>query len=120
MASLQVVVAVLATGCAGPRSSQPAIGDETDVWFMQHMAGHLLQTTSILGLTDERITRPKLRGGSLPEVRRLAQQLLAEHRAQISKMTAWKRAWSTPKAKPPDGQRRRRSATGRLAGTLRG
>jgi uncharacterized protein (DUF305 family) len=168
------------------------------VWFAQHMAGHLLQTTSILHLTSDRITRPKLtrlantinqqgqahltqlqawltsrglapydpqqqpssrretdlerltrsgkanfdlafltvmtarhrassklaatelRDGSLPEVRQLAQRLLAEHQAQIATMTAWKRAWSKAKAKPPDRQRSRRSTTGHPAGTLGG
>ena len=193
-----VVIAVLVAGCATPDANQPTASDETDVWFMQHMAGHLLQTTSILHLSSDRITRPKLtrlantisqqgqahlaqlqawlasrglapydpqqqpssrketdlerltrsseakfdlafltvmtarqragsklaatelRDGSLPEVRQLAQQLLAEHQTQIATMTAWKRAWSKAKAKPPDSQSSRRSTTGHLAGTLGG
>jgi uncharacterized protein (DUF305 family) len=32
--------------------------------------------------------------GSLPEVRQVAEQLLAEEQAQIATMTTWKRAWS--------------------------
>jgi uncharacterized protein (DUF305 family) len=175
-----VVIAVLVAGCATPDANQPPASDETDVWFMQHMAGHLLQTTSILHLTSDRITRPKLtrlantinqqgqahldqlhawlasrglapydpqqqpssrketdlerltrtgetkfdlafltvmtarhragsklattelRDGRLPEVRQLAQQLLADHQAQIATMTAWKRAWSkAPPSRPP-------------------
>jgi uncharacterized protein (DUF305 family) len=191
-------MAVLVAGCASPEANQPPASDKTDVWFAQHMAGHLLQTTSILHLTSDRITHPKLtrlantinqqrqahltqlqawltsrglapydpqqqpssrretdlerltrsgkanfdlafltvmtarhrassklaatelRDGSLPEVRQLAQRLLAEHHAQIATMTAWKRAWSKAKAKPPDRQRSRRSTTGHPAGTLGG
>jgi uncharacterized protein (DUF305 family) len=167
-----VVIAVLVAGCATPDANQPPASDETDVWFMQHMAGHLLQTTSILHLSSDRITRPELAGladnidrqgqahlqqlqdwlnerglapydpqqqpgsgketdlerlarirgarfdlefltvmtarhragsklaatevreGSVPEVRELAQQLLAEHQDQIGKMQAWRRAWA--------------------------
>jgi uncharacterized protein (DUF305 family) len=173
-----VVIAVLAAGCATPDdANQPPADDRTDVWFMQHMAPHLLQDSSIAYLTRDRISDPELarladtvhrsgqahlgrlqgwlaerglaphghshqrgdtlrrtdlerlsrldghaldltfvkvmtarhragsklaatqlRDGSLPEVRQLAQQLLAEHQAQIATMTAWKRAWS--KARP--------------------
>ena len=45
-----------------------------------------------------KLVATEIREGSLPEVRQLAQQLLAEHQAQIATMTAWKRAWS--KARP--------------------
>jgi uncharacterized protein (DUF305 family) len=181
-----MVMVVLAAGCAASDADAPSPAtDEADVWFMQHMAGHLLQTTSILDLSQDRITRPKLarladtinqqrqahltqiqewlasrglapydpqqepssgkesdlerltrsgrarfdlafltvmtarhragsklaatelRDGSLPEIRQLAQQLLAEQQAQIATMTAWKRAWSKTKAKPTDRQRSR-------------
>jgi uncharacterized protein (DUF305 family) len=180
-----LVIAVLVAGCATPDANQPPASNKTDVWFAQHMAGHLLQTTSILHLASDRITHPKLtrlantinqqgqahltqlqawlasrglapydpqqqpssgketdlerltrsgpakfdlafltvmtarhragsklaatelRDGSLPEVRQLAHQLLAEHQAQIATMTAWKRAWSKATAKPPDSQRSR-------------
>jgi uncharacterized protein (DUF305 family) len=193
-----VVIAVLAAGCATPDTNQPTASDEADVWFMQHMAGHLLQTTSILDLTEDRITRPKLarladtinqqgqahlaqlqawlatrglapydpqqqprngketdlqrlsrvseakfdlafvkvmtaryraasklaaaelRDGTLPEVRQLAQQLLANQQAQIATMTAWARAWSKASATPADGQTSRPSVSGRPARTLRG
>ena len=30
------------------------------MWFMQHLAGHLLQQTAVLDLAGERISRPKL------------------------------------------------------------
>jgi len=167
-----VVIAVLAAGCATPEANQPTASDETDVWFMQHMVPHLLQTTSMVDMAHDRITRPELarladsidrqgqahlqqlqgwlhqrglapydpqqdpssgketdlerlakvgrakfdlaflkvmisrhragirlaaaevREGSVPEVRELAQQLLAEHQDQIGKMQAWRRAWA--------------------------
>jgi len=44
--------------------------------------------------------------GSLPEVRHLAQQLLAEQQAQIATMTTWKRARSKAHPSPPSGRRR--------------
>jgi uncharacterized protein (DUF305 family) len=166
------VIAVLAAGCATPNSNQPTASDQVDVWFMQHMVPHLLQTAAIVDLARDRITRPELarladnidrqgqahlqqlqgwlnerglapydpqqqpgsgketdlerlarirgarfdlefltvmtarhragsklaatevREGSVPEVRELAQQLLAEHQDQIGKMQAWRRAWA--------------------------
>jgi uncharacterized protein (DUF305 family) len=169
-----VVIAVLAAGCATPETNQPTASDQTDVWFAQHMVPHLLQTTAIVGLAQDRITRPELarladtihrqgqahlqqlqgwlasrglaaydpqqdpnrgketdlarlarvrggsfdlaflkvmtarhravsklaateaREGSVPDVRELAQQQLAEQQDQIAKMTSWTRAWSRP------------------------
>jgi uncharacterized protein (DUF305 family) len=166
------IMAVLAAGCATPDANQPPAGDETDVRFAQHMVPHLLQTTAIVDLARDRITRPELarlaetidrqgqahlaqlqawlasrglaaydpqqdpnrrketdlarlarvhkakfdlaflkvmtarhhagsklaaaeaRQGSVPELRQLAQQLLAEQQDQIGKMTRWTRAWS--------------------------
>jgi uncharacterized protein (DUF305 family) len=168
-----VVMVVLAAGCAASDAHAPGpASDEADVWFMQHLAGHLLQQTAVLDLAGERISRPKLarlagtinqqgqahltriqewltsrglapydpqqdpssrkesdlaklsrvhgarfdlaflkvmtarhragsklaatelREGTRPEVRELAQQLLADHQSQITTMTAWRRAWS--------------------------
>jgi uncharacterized protein (DUF305 family) len=187
-----LMVAVLAAGCASSGSKGPAVTDKADVWFMQHMVPHLLQTTSIVELAGDRITRPKLarladtinrqglthlqqlqqwldvrglapydpqqqptsrkptdlarlsrvqgskfdlaflklmtarhragsklavaelREGSLPEVRELARQLLAEQRAQIGTMTAWRRAWSMAEAgHRPAATPRRPGADGR-------
>jgi uncharacterized protein (DUF305 family) len=167
-----VVIAVLVAGCATSDANQPPPSDHTDVRFAQHMVPHLLQTTAIVDLAQDRITRPKLvrlatamdrqgqarlaqlqdwlasqglapydpqqdpnrgketdlqrlarvrgarfdlaflkvmtarhraasklaateaREGSVPELRELAKQLLAEQQAQITKMTSWIRAWS--------------------------
>jgi uncharacterized protein (DUF305 family) len=167
-----VVIAVVAAGCAPPETNQPSVSDQTDVWFAKQMVPHLLQTTAIVDLAHDRITRPELarvadtihrqgqaqlaqlqgwlasrglapydpqqdpnrrketdlarltrihgakfdlaflkvmasrhrasskpaateaRTGSVPEVRELAQQLLAEQQDQIGKMASWTRAWS--------------------------
>jgi hypothetical protein len=51
-----------------------------------------------------KLAATKARTGSLPEIRQLAQQLLIEQRGQVAKMTAWKRAWSKPNARPPDAR----------------
>jgi uncharacterized protein (DUF305 family) len=175
-----LLVAVLAAGCATPGSREPTASDQADVGFMQHLVPHLLQTTSIVDLARERITRPRLarladtihqqdqahlqqlqgwlarrglapydpqqqrggprketdlarlsradgakfdlafvtvmtarhragiklaaaelRAGSVPEVRQLAEQLLTEQQAQVTKMTAWKRAWSKAGRRQP-------------------
>jgi uncharacterized protein (DUF305 family) len=56
-----LILAVLAAGCANPHAShQPTVNDQTDVWFAQHMAPHLLQDTSIAYLTRARLTDPEL------------------------------------------------------------
>ena len=41
-----------------------------------------------------RLAAAEFRKGGVPEVRQLAAQLLAEHQAQVNKMTAWRRAWA--------------------------
>jgi uncharacterized protein (DUF305 family) len=168
-----VIVAVVAAGCATPAANKPTAADQTDVWFMQHMVPHLRQTTSIVELARDRITRPELarladtigqqgqthlqqlqgwldrrglaphghshqgidnprhsdlerlsrvpgatfdlaflkvmtarqragsklaateaRDGSLPDVRQLARQMMAERRAQVRQMDTWKKLWS--------------------------
>jgi uncharacterized protein (DUF305 family) len=67
-----------------------------------------------------KLAAAELRDGTLPEVRQLAQQLLANQQAQIATMTAWARAWSKASATLPDGQTSRPSVSERPAGTLRG
>jgi uncharacterized protein (DUF305 family) len=167
-----MLLAVLAAGCTPSDAYHPTpTNDQTDVRFVQHMVGHLRQTTSITLLTRNRIRHPQLRrladaihqrgqahitqlqewldrrglppydpqqadtrkhadltrltqardtvfdlaflkvmtarhragidlaatelrDGSLPEVRRFAQQLLTEQQSQIQRMTTWSRASS--------------------------
>jgi len=62
-----------------------------------------------------KLAAAELRDGSLPEVRQLAQQLLASQQAQIATMTTWARAWSKARAIPPDGLTSRISVSGRPA-----
>jgi uncharacterized protein (DUF305 family) len=56
-----LVVAVLAAGCAAPaRPAEAPAGNQTDVWFMQHMVPHLWQASSIASVTRERLSHPAL------------------------------------------------------------
>jgi uncharacterized protein (DUF305 family) len=76
-----VVIAVVAAGCATPETSQTTASDETDVWFAQHMVPHLLQTTAIVGLAQDRITRP--------ELARLADTINRQGQAHLAQLQAW-------------------------------
>jgi uncharacterized protein (DUF305 family) len=59
-----------------------------EVMTARHRAGSKLAAT-------------EAREGSLPEVRELAQQLLAEQQAQIGKMQTWRRTWSKAQTNSP-------------------
>jgi uncharacterized protein (DUF305 family) len=175
-----VALTVLAAGCAAPATNQPAVDDQTDVWFAQHMVPHLLQDTSIASLTRDQLADPHLaqltdrihrrsqayaaklvewlaerglaphghshrrgdslrrgdlerlsrlngaaldlafvkvmtardrtgavlaateiREGSLPEIRQLARQLLAEQEARIARLQTWRRTWSASQGSRP-------------------
>jgi uncharacterized protein (DUF305 family) len=76
-----VVIAVLVAGCSTPDANQPPASDETDVWFMQHMVPHLLQTTAIVNLAHDRITRP--------ELARLADTIDRQGQAHLAQLQAW-------------------------------
>ncbi len=103
-----LVVAMVAAGCAAPSSNSPAISDETDVWFMRHMAGHLLQTTAILDLSSDRITRPRLA--------RLTATMNQQGKASLEQLQGWLAgrglAPYDPQQQP---SRRKESALARLA-----
>jgi uncharacterized protein (DUF305 family) len=101
---LVALVALLATGCRTSTANESAPSDQTDVWFMQHIVPHLLQTTAV-ELASDRITRPKLarladtarlevRDGGVPEVRAMARQMAAELEAQLRQTTMWPRVWA--------------------------
>jgi uncharacterized protein (DUF305 family) len=96
-----VVIAVLAAGCATPEINQPTASDETDVWFAQHMVPHLLQTTAIVDLAHDRITRP--------ELARLADTMDRQEQAiSPSSKAGWPTAGSpptTPSRIPPSARR---------------
>ena len=76
-----LVVAVLAVGCSTSNASEATPSDRTDVWFMQRMAGHLLQTTAILDLAGDRITHP--------ELARLADTMSQQGQAHLQQLHGW-------------------------------
>jgi uncharacterized protein (DUF305 family) len=75
------VVAVLAAGCTTSNAGQSTASDHTDIWFMQHMVPHLLQTTAIVDLAGDRITRP--------ELARLADTIDRQNQAQLQQLGGW-------------------------------
>jgi uncharacterized protein (DUF305 family) len=78
-------VLLLTAGCAAPVSRAgapaPTAGDQTDVWFVQHMVPHLRQTTSIAILTRGQITDPALD--------RLAGRISRSGQADIDQLQRW-------------------------------
>jgi uncharacterized protein (DUF305 family) len=102
------IMAVLAAGCATPDASQPTASDETDVRFAQHMAPHLLQTTAIMDLAQERITRP--------ELARLATTIDRQGHAHLTQLQAWLASRGLAPYDPQqDPNRRKESDLARLA-----
>jgi uncharacterized protein (DUF305 family) len=104
-----LLVTVVAAGCAGPAANQPTASDATDVWFMQHIVPHLRQTTSIIDLTGDRITRP--------ELARLADTVRRQGHARLQLLQTWlDRRGLAPHAHSHQGiDGRRRSDLERLA-----
>jgi uncharacterized protein (DUF305 family) len=76
-----LLVAVVAAGCAEPSADQAAASDATDVWFMQHAVPHLRQTTTIVDLVGDRITRP--------ELARLAEAIGHKAHGHLRLLQAW-------------------------------
>jgi uncharacterized protein (DUF305 family) len=76
-----LVIAVLAGGCSTSTANQGAPSDQTDVWFMQHMAGHLLQRAAIVALAGDQITHPKLE--------RLANTIDQQGQAHLQQLQEW-------------------------------
>jgi uncharacterized protein (DUF305 family) len=76
-----VVITLLGAGCATPETNQPTASDKTDVWFAQHMVPHLLQTTAIVNLAQDRITRP--------ELARLADTIDRQGQAHLARLQGW-------------------------------
>jgi uncharacterized protein (DUF305 family) len=71
----------------------------TDLERLAALRGRTLDLAFVQVLTarsraGSELATTEAHDGSLPEVRQLAQQLLAEQQAQIATMTTWKRAWS--------------------------
>jgi uncharacterized protein (DUF305 family) len=76
-----LLVAVLAASCTTSNANEGTPSEQTDVWFMQHMVAHLLQTTAILDLAGDGITRPKLA--------RLADTINQQVQAHLAQVQAW-------------------------------
>ncbi len=76
-----MAIAVLVAGCAMSDANQPPPSDHTDVWFAQHMVPHLLQTTAIVQLARDRITRPRLA--------RLATTIDHQGQAHLARLQEW-------------------------------
>jgi uncharacterized protein (DUF305 family) len=76
-----LLVALLAASCTTSDATQPTGSDRTDVWFMQHMAGHLLQTTAVVDLAGDKLTRPQLD--------RLAETIGRQSHAHLEQLQGW-------------------------------
>jgi uncharacterized protein (DUF305 family) len=76
-----LLVAVLAAGCTTSDAIQRTGGDQTDVWFAQHKVPHLLQTSAILDLAGEQLTRPKLA--------RLAGTINRQSHVHVQQLQGW-------------------------------
>ena len=72
---------MLMAGCARPETNQPPPSDQADVRFAQHMVPHLLQSTAILNLGRDRITRP--------ELARLATTMDRQGQAHLAQLQEW-------------------------------
>ena len=76
---------------------------QSDLERLSRLHGDALDLAFVRAMTARHRAGTKLaateaRDGSVPAIRQLAEQLLAEFQAQIATMTAWMRAWS--KARP--------------------
>jgi hypothetical protein len=97
-----LLVAVLAAGCTTSNANEGTPSDQTDVWFIQHMAGQLLQTTAILDLAGDRITHPKLA--------RLAETMNQQQQDHLQQPQGWLDSrglapYDPSRIPPPQGER---------------
>lgn len=103
-----LVVAVLAAGCSTSNANEGTPGDQTDVWFMQRMAGHLRQTTAILELAGDRVTHP--------ELARLADTMSQRGQAHLQQLQGWLDSRGLAPYDPQqDSNRRKASDLARLS-----
>jgi uncharacterized protein (DUF305 family) len=105
-----VVIAVLVAGCATSDANQPPPSDHTDVRFARHMVPHLLQTTAILQLAQDRITHP--------ELARLATTMDRQGQAHLAQLQDWLASRGLAPYDPQqDPNRRKETDLARLAQT---
>ena len=103
-----MVIAVVAAGCATPDANQPTASDQADVRFAQHMVPHLLQTTAIVDLARDRITRPGLA--------RLADTIHGQSHAHLERLQDWLASRGLAPYDPQqDPNRRKETDLARLA-----
>jgi uncharacterized protein (DUF305 family) len=98
LAKLQEWLASRGLGAYDPQQ-QPGSGKETDLARLARVRGPRFDVAFLEVMTARHRAGSKLaateaREGGLPEIRELAQRLLAEQQAQLGKMQAWRRAWS--------------------------
>jgi len=55
-----LLVTELADGCSISGADQRPVSNHTDVWFARHIVPHLLQTSAVVDLAGEQLTRPRL------------------------------------------------------------
>jgi uncharacterized protein (DUF305 family) len=103
-----ILIAVAAAGCATPQTNQPAASDQADVWFAQHMVPHLLQTTAVVDLAEDRTTHP--------ELARLADTIDRQGQAHVAQLQAWLASRGLAPYDPQqDANRRKETDLTRLA-----
>jgi uncharacterized protein (DUF305 family) len=76
-----VLVVCLAAGCAPATSHAPAVDDQGDIWFLQHMVPYLRQTMMAASLARERLDDPGLV--------RLADAITGQSQADIDRLQGW-------------------------------
>jgi hypothetical protein len=97
---------------------EPSSHKESDLARLSRVHGARFDLAFLKVMTarhraGSKLAATELREGTLPEVRQLAQQLLAEQQSQITTMTAWTRAWSKADAKQSTARASGRSGDGR-------
>jgi uncharacterized protein (DUF305 family) len=103
-----LLVVMLATGCTTSNANEGVLSDHTDVWFMQHMVPHLLQTTAVVDLAGDRITRP--------ELARLADTIHQRGQADLEQLQGWLADRGLPSYDPQqDPDHRRETDLSRLS-----
>jgi uncharacterized protein (DUF305 family) len=98
-----VVIAVLMAGCARPEANQPPPSDQTDISFAQHMVPQLLQTSAIVDLARDRITRP--------ELARLSNAIGREGQVHLAQLQEWLASRGLAPYDPQQDPNRQRNPT---------
>ena len=76
-----LLAVVLAAGCTSSNANESTVSDQADVWFMQHMVPHLLQTIAVVDLAGGQISHP--------ELARLADAINRQSQAHLQQLQGW-------------------------------